>query len=588
MTDKNNESALLLRMNKEEQVSVLQEIGFTSVNENTPASDIAKYIRWAGGLLDLSFATIRIEDGVNVFFTAEEWNSLSANNRSKYLRIGVRIRADRRQFVIAKSDCTDDIGGRTFKWGAYGTDIRGVKNYGNGNQGLYETADGKQNTDAIIEATAGVKDNSGVVGAPAAEAAKSYKACTLELDGLEDKTEWYLPSEGELIIIAKYKTEINELWKTEFIREKTGLIIDAYFSATKVKWILDHVEGAREKAEAGKLIFGTVDSWLVWKLTRGEVHVTDVTNASRTMLYNIHRLAWDPELLELFGIPAAMLPEVKTSSEIYGHTKTTLFAHKIPIAGIAGDQQAALFGQMCTEPGMVKNTYGTGCFLLMNSGDKPVVSKNNLLATIAWKIGEEVTYALEGSIFVGGAIVQWLRDGLGIIRSSGEVETLAHSVPDAGGVYFVPALTGLAAPYWNQDVRGAISGISRGTTAAHIARAALEGIAFQTMDVVNAMIRDAGIELKELRVDGGAAANNVLMQFQADILNTTVIRPKIIETTALGAAYLAGLAVGYWSDIHEIHQHWHKEKEFIPSGEQQKMEELKEGWRDAVDRVLER
>ena len=327
---------------------------------------------------------------------------------------------------------------------------------------------------------------------------------------------------------ASYCDALKAEGKTEFIREKTGLIIDAYFSATKVKWILDHVEGAREKAEAGKLIFGTVDSWLVWKLTRGEVHVTDVTNASRTMLYNIHRLAWDPELLELFGIPAAMLPEVKTSSEIYGHTKTTLFAHKIPIAGIAGDQQAALFGQMCTEPGMVKNTYGTGCFLLMNSGDKPVVSKNNLLATIAWKIGEEVTYALEGSIFVGGAIVQWLRDGLGIIRSSGEVETLAHSVPDAG------------------------------------------------------------IELKELRVDGGAAANNVLMQFQADILNTTVIRPKIIETTALGAAYLAGLAVGYWSDIHEIRQHWHKEKEFIPSGEQQKMEELKEGWRDAVDRVLER
>lgn len=327
---------------------------------------------------------------------------------------------------------------------------------------------------------------------------------------------------------ASYCDALKAEGKTEFIREKTGLIIDAYFSATKVKWILDHVEGAREKAEAGKLIFGTVDSWLVWKLTRGEVHITDVTNASRTMLYNIHRLAWDPELLELFGIPAAMLPEVKTSSEIYGHTKTTLFAHKIPIAGIAGDQQAALFGQMCTEPGMVKNTYGTGCFLLMNSGDKPVVSKNNLLATIAWKIGEEVTYALEGSIFVGGAIVQWLRDGLGIIRSSGEVETLAHSVPDAG------------------------------------------------------------IELKELRVDGGAAANNVLMQFQADILNATVIRPKIIETTALGAAYLAGLAVGYWSDIHEIRQHWHKEKEFIPSGEQQKMEELKEGWRDAVDRVLER
>ncbi len=308
------------------------------------------------------------------------------------------------------------------------------------------------------------------------------------------------------------------------------------------------------------------------------------------MLYNIHRLAWDPELLELFGIPAAMLPEVKTSSENMDTRKRPSLPIKYRLQALPGDQQAALFGQMCTEPGMVKNTYGTGCFLLMNSGDKPVVSKNNLLATIAWKIGEEVTYALEGSIFCRrgdrSVVEGWFRD---YPLSSGEVETLAHSVPDAGGVYFVPALTGLAAPYWNQDVRGAfISGISRGTTAAHIARAALEGIAFQTMDVVNAMIRDAGIELKELRVDGGAAANNVLMQFQADILNTTVIRPKIIETTALGAAYLAGLAVGYWSDIHEIRQHWHKEKEFIPSGEQQKMEELKEGWRDAVDRVLER
>ena len=364
------------------------------------------------------------------------------------------------------------------------------------------------------------------------------------------------------------------------------MIIDAYFSATKIKWILDHVEGARRKAEEGRLVFGTVDSWLIYRLTRGEVHVTDVTNASRTMLYNIHDLRWDEELLELFDIPLSMMPEVKSSSEVYGYTKTTLFAHKVPIAGIAGDQQAALFGQMCTEPGMVKNTYGTGCFLLMNSGDKPVFSKNNLLATIAWKICDKVSYALEGSIFVGGAIVQWLRDGLGVIRSSSEVEALARQVPDAGGVYFVPALTGLAAPYWDQYARGAISGISRGTTAAHIARAALEGIAFQTMDVVTAMMRDAEIELKELRVDGGAAANNLLMQFQADILNTTVIRPKVIETTALGAAYLAGLAVGYWKDLEEIKQQWLMDQRFEPSADEKTVEKLKEGWRDAVDRVI--
>lgn len=385
---------------------------------------------------------------------------------------------------------------------------------------------------------------------------------------------------------SAYCDELKAKGKTEFIREKTGLIIDAYFSATKVKWILDHVEGAREKAEAGRLLFGTVDSWLIWRLTRGEVHVTDVTNASRTMLYNIHTLAWDKELLELFEVPLSMMPEVKSSSEVYGHTKTTLFAHKVPIAGIAGDQQAALFGQMCTEPGMVKNTYGTGCFLLMNSGNKPVYSKNNLLATIAWKIGDQVTYALEGSIFVGGAIVQWLRDGLGIIRSSSEIEALATRVPDNGGVYFVPALTGLAAPYWNQYARGAISGISRGTTAAHIARAALEGIAFQTMDVVNAMIKDAEMELKELRVDGGAAANNLLMQFQADMLGTAVIRPKVIETTALGAAYLAGLAVGYWKDLDDIRQQWQMDKRFEPTGDKTTIENLKKGWRDAVNRVI--
>jgi len=387
---------------------------------------------------------------------------------------------------------------------------------------------------------------------------------------------------------SAYCDQLKKTGRTEFIRKKTGLIIDAYFSATKIRWILDHVEGARAKAEAGELMFGTVDSWLIWRLTRGEVHVTDVTNASRTMLFNIHTLSWDDELLELFGVPRSMMPEVKSSSEVYGHTKTTLFAHKVPISGIAGDQQAALFGQMCTEPGMVKNTYGTGCFLLMNSGDKPVYSRNNLITTIAWKLGDRVTYALEGSIFVGGSVVQWLRDGLGVIRSSSEVEALALKVPDTGGVYFVPALTGLAAPYWDQYARGAISGISRGTTAAHIARAALEGIAYQTMDVVNAMMKDSGIGLKELRVDGGAAADNLLMQFQADILATPVVRPKVIETTALGAAYLAGLAVGYWENLDAIRSQWQVDRRFEPEGKEEDIQRLKEGWRNAVKRVLTR
>ncbi len=351
---------------------------------------------------------------------------------------------------------------------------------------------------------------------------------------------------------SDYCDELKKEGLTEMIRQKTGLIIDAYFSATKIKWILDNVPGARVRAEKGKLMFGTVDTWLIWRLTRGEVHVTDVTNASRTMLFNINTLEWDKELLDLFGIPESMMPEVKSSSEIYGHTKTTIFAHKVPIAGIAGDQQAALFGQMCIEPGMVKNTYGTGCFLLMNSGDKPVLSKNNLITTIAWKIGEKTTYALEGSIFVAGSVVQWIRDGLELIKSSGEIEALASSVPDSGGVYFVPALTGLGAPWWDQHARGSIIGISRGTTAAHIARAALEGIAFQTMDIMNAMSLDTGIPLKELKVDGGASRNNLLLQFQADILRTRVIRPEVVETTALGAAYLAGLATGYWAGIEDI------------------------------------
>ncbi|WP_302253074.1 glycerol kinase GlpK [uncultured Alistipes sp.] len=385
---------------------------------------------------------------------------------------------------------------------------------------------------------------------------------------------------------SDYCNELKKQGVTDMIRQKTGLIIDAYFSATKIKWILDNVPGARKRAEKGKLLFGTVDTWLIWRLTRGEVHVTDVSNASRTMLFNINTLEWDQELLDLFGIPRSMMPEVKSSSEVYGHTKTTIFAHKVPISGIAGDQQAALFGQMCTEPGMVKNTYGTGCFLLMNSGEKPILSKNNLITTIAWKIGDKVNYALEGSIFVGGSVVQWLRDGLHVINSSSEVEALASQVPDTGGVYFVPALTGLGAPWWDQYARGTIIGISRGTTTAHIARAALEGIAYQTLDITAAMSLDAGIPLKELKVDGGASRNNLLMQFQADILGTRVIRPKVVETTAMGAAYLAGLAVGYWSSIDEIRKQWQIDRVFEPSWEEEKVLQAKEGWRDAVKRTL--
>ncbi len=372
--------------------------------------------------------------------------------------------------------------------------------------------------------------------------------------------------------------------KADFIRQKTGLIIDAYFSGTKIRWILDNVPGAREKAEAGKLRFGTVDSWLVWQLTRGEVHVTDVSNASRTMLFNINTLEWDSELLALLDIPASMMPEVRSSSEVYGVTKTTIFAHEVPIGGIAGDQQAALFGQMCTEPGSVKNTYGTGCFLLMNTGEKPILSRNNLLTTVAWKIGDKVNYALEGSIFVGGSVVQWLRDGLGIIRSSSEIEALASTVEDNGGVYFVPALTGMGAPYWDQYAHGTICGITRGTTAAHIARAALEGIAFQTMDIVGAMEKDAGVKLSELKVDGGASRNNLMMQFQADVLGTSVIRPKVTETTAMGACYLAGLAVGFWSSLDEIKAQWQAERVFTPSDADTTA--LKAGWADAISRTL--
>ncbi len=335
---------------------------------------------------------------------------------------------------------------------------------------------------------------------------------------------------------AEFCDRLREEGLADMIREKTGLIPDAYFSATKIRWILENVSGARRRAEAGKLRFGTVDSWLVACLTRNSLHVTDYSNASRTMLFNIHSLEWDEELLRLFGIPASMMPRVVESSGVMGHTKTTIFAHPVPIAGIAGDQQAALFGQMCVEPGSIKNTYGTGCFLLMNSGRRPILSSNRLLTTIAWKIGGEVTYALEGSVFVGGSIVQWLRDGLRCIASSADVEQLAASVRDSDGVYFVPALTGLGAPYWDQYARGLICGISRGTTTGHIARAALESIAYQVYDIVRAMELDSGLSLAGLKVDGGASCNNLLMQFQSDILFTDVQRPVITETTALGAA----------------------------------------------------
>ncbi len=374
--------------------------------------------------------------------------------------------------------------------------------------------------------------------------------------------------------------------KSDLIHKKTGLLIDAYFSGTKIKWILDNVEGARQRAEQGKLRFGTIDTWLVWKLTRGEVHCTDVSNASRTMLFNINTLDWDDELLDMLDIPRSMMPRVCSSSEVYGHTKTTIFAHEVPIAGIAGDQQAALFGQQCTEPGMMKNTYGTGCFLLMNCGNKPIFSKNNLLTTIGWQLDGKVTYALEGSIFVGGSVVQWLRDGLRLIHVSSEIEALAASVADTGGVYFVPALTGLGAPWWDQNARGTITGLSRGTTAAHIARAALEGIAFQTYDIAEAMEKDAGLKLRELKVDGGASHNNLLMQFQSDILRSRVVRPTVTETTARGAAYLAGLAVGYWKSLDDISGQWEADRCFEPQQSQEYADKAVAGWRDAVRRTL--
>ncbi|WP_299056463.1 glycerol kinase GlpK [uncultured Polaribacter sp.] len=381
---------------------------------------------------------------------------------------------------------------------------------------------------------------------------------------------------------ANYCDELKAAGKSKMITEKTGLVVDSYFSGTKVKWILDNVAGARERAEKGDLILGTIDSWLVWNFSKKQRHITDVTNASRTLLFNINTMSWDDELLDLFTIPKSMLPEVKQSSEIYGHTKSTFFDCNIPIAGIAGDQQAALFGQMCTEKGMVKNTYGTGCFMLMNIGDKPIKSSNNLLTTVAWKINNKTTYAFEGSVFIAGAAVQWLRDGLKIIRNSEDVEVLANSVTDSEGVYFVPSFAGLGAPHWNQKAQGTIFGLTRGATDAHIARATLEAIAYQSMDILKAMEADAKTTIKELRVDGGATVNNTLMQFQADVLNTKTIRPKVVETTAMGAAFLAGLAVGFWKDEEEIKEIWQIDTEFIPSQEREKIENNIKGWYRAI------
>jgi glycerol kinase len=383
---------------------------------------------------------------------------------------------------------------------------------------------------------------------------------------------------------AAFCDELKEKGHAEMIAEKTGLIIDAYFSATKIRWILENVAGARQRAEAGELAFGTVDSWLIWKLTAGKSHLTDITNASRTMLFNIHSQEWDQELLDLFDIPKSMLPEVKTCSEVFCETAGDVLSVKIPIAGVAGDQQAALFGQLCIEPGMAKTTYGTGCFLVMNTGKEAVQSKNQLLTTVAWKIGDEINYALEGSVFIGGAAVQWLRDGLELFKKASETEKLAMSLEDNDGVYFVPALSGLGAPHWDQNARGAFFGITRGTTIAHMTRAALEAIAYQVYDVLKAMEKDSGKPTQELRVDGGATANNFLMQFQADLLGCEIKRPKIIETTAIGAAFLAGLAVGFWKDRDELQALWKADRSFQPEMEVGKQEKLIHFWHKAVQR----
>jgi glycerol kinase len=383
---------------------------------------------------------------------------------------------------------------------------------------------------------------------------------------------------------ADYCERLKAEGAGDTIQAKTGLLIDAYFSASKIRWVLDHVSGARARADAGTLAFGTVDTWLIWKLTGHSRHLTDVSNASRTMLFNIHTLQWDDELLRVFGIPASMLPDVRSSSEVYGHVSPALGIESVPIAGIAGDQQAALFGQMCRQPGMSKNTYGTGCFLLQNIGTTPTRSSQRLITTVAWKIGERTEYALEGSVFIGGAVVQWIRDGLGLIRTAPEIEPLAASVPDNGGVYLVPAFAGLGAPHWDPYARGTIVGITRGTTSGHLARAALESIAYQVADLLDAMSADAGIPLKELRVDGGAATNNTLMQFQADLLGVPVVRPAVTETTALGAAYLAGLAVGYWPSADAITGQWNVDRRFEPSMPRTEASTLRERWSAALER----
>ena len=385
---------------------------------------------------------------------------------------------------------------------------------------------------------------------------------------------------------ASFCDELKEKGLQKTIQQKTGLVIDAYFSGTKVKWILDHVDGAREKATKGELCFGTVDSWLVWKLTNGKVHVTDVSNASRTMLCNIETCQWDGALQEILDVPGNMLPQIRSSSEVYGSTSLLDGSTEIPIAGIAGDQQAALFGQLCTQPGMVKNTYGTGCFMLMNTGEKMIVSNNNLLTTVAWKINGVTQYALEGSVFIAGAVVQWLRDGLGIIKTSADVEALAKQVDTTDGVYVVPAFAGLGAPYWNQHAKGTITGLTRGSTSAHIARAAVESIAYQTMDVLKAMEADSGISIKELRVDGGATKNNLLMQFQSDVLDIKVIRPTVTETTALGAAYLAGLAVGFWKSMDELQEQWQIETVFTATITGAERTDLTNGWKKAITAAL--
>lgn len=374
--------------------------------------------------------------------------------------------------------------------------------------------------------------------------------------------------------------------RADLIHEKTGLEVDAYFSASKINWILENIKDARKQAEAGELAFGTIDGWLVWKLTGGEKHLTDVSNASRTMLFNINTLVWDEELLQIFSIPRQILPEVKTSSEIYGEINSIQDLNGIKIAGIAGDQQAALFGQLCTEKGLTKSTYGTGCFMLQNTGAAAIKSENKLLTTVAWQIGERAEYALEGSVFIGGAVIQWLRDSLQIIKNSAEVEDLANSAPDNGGVFFVPAFAGLGSPHWNQDARGLIIGLTRGTGRAHIARAAVESICYQTADLLDAMQQDAKIELKELRVDGGASRNDSLLQFQADILRIPVVRSRITETTALGAAYLAGLAVGFWHKT-ELAEHWQADKIFTPQMSGQEVNELRAKWSEAVKRALD-